>query len=50
MTKGDKIEKLIQYDIDRMDWETVMEILDEGCQGYSNMSDDEINGYYTNII
>ena len=46
ITKEKAIDNLIANDIDKMDDNTVADMLREGCKGYENMTDDELAEIY----
>ena len=50
ITREEKIIALIERDIEIMDDSTIYDVFENGCVGYSNMSNDEINEYYDNYI
>lgn len=50
MTVQDKREKLALQDAGNWDYETICNVALDGCPGYNNMTDVEVNELYANLI
>ena len=41
-TRDEVVEKLTEYSFDNIDWDFVADILEYGCKGYANFTNEEL--------
>ena len=46
MKREDVVEQMVEFELEHIEWDTVADILEEGCLGVTNYSDEDLKTYY----
>lgn len=46
MKRKDVVEQMVEFELEHIEWDTVADILEEGCLGVTNYSDEDLIAFY----
>ena len=46
MKREDVVEQMVEFELEHIEWDTVADILENGCLGVTNYSDEDLKTYY----
>ena len=44
--REDVVEHMVEFELEHIEWDTVADILEDGCLGITNYSDEDLKAYY----
>lgn len=50
MKREDVVEQMVEFELEHIEWDTVADILENGCLGVTNYSDEDLKAYYKDFF
>ena len=50
MKREDVVEQMVEFELENIDWDAVADILENGCLGVANYSDEDLKTYYKDFF